>query len=351
MDPSQPLEILKQFGISGAGISLEGLTQGYINDTFRVHTPKGDGFIVQRINPAVFPNPEVLMANLEAVLPLLEAPGYQELKLQQNIQGRTFEKDAGGSLWRVFHYIPHSASYTQVETLKMAGEAGRIVATFHFLVSARAPEALQVPLPGFHDIHLRVTQLEAAISGATAERSQKCSDLITQAEALYAFCRQIPFAKLPLRVCHNDTKLSNILFDTRSKEALCLIDLDTLMPGHLLYDFGDAARGLIPRPSENIETAKMPNPDLARFEAFVKGWKDSGLKMHPLEIQWLCHGVVLMPALHGIRALTDYLCEDRYYKVAYPEQNRDRAGGLLQTAQTAQKALGPMQEIVKKMWT
>ncbi|MGB5189660.1 phosphotransferase enzyme family protein [Robiginitalea sp.] len=350
MDPTQPLEILSQFGISGAGISLESLTQGYINDTFRVHTPKGDGFVLQRINRAVFPKPELLMANLEEVLPLLEAPGYRGLKLQQNTEGGTSVKDAGGSLWRVFHYIPDSASYTRAETLQMAREAGRIVATFHILVTPLPPDTLQVPLPGFHDIHLRFTQLKAAISTAAAQRKEKCTALIAQAQALYAFCRHIPFSDLPLRVCHNDTKLSNILFDTRSSKALCLIDLDTLMPGHLLYDFGDGARGLISDSPENGKTQKTAGADLERFGAFVKGWKDSGLNMEPLERQWLCHGVVLMPALHGIRALADYLCGDRYYKVAYPEQNRDRAGQLLQTAQTAQKALGPMQEIVKNMW-
>ncbi len=350
MDSSKPLKILQKFGISGAGISLENLTQGYINDTFRVHTPKGDGFVVQRINPAVFPQPEVLMANLEVVLPLLEAPGYYGLKLQQNAEGRTSVKDSDGSLWRVFRYIPHSASYTKAGTLEKAREAGRIVAAFHILVSPLKPDSLQVPLPGFHDIHLRVTQLEAAISGASVQRRQKCTALIAQAEALYAFCRRIPFDALPLRVCHNDTKLSNILFDTRSSKALCLIDLDTLMPGHLLYDFGDAARGLIPALCENGKSQKPADPDLEQFEAFVQGWQDSGLSMQPLEIKWLCHGVALMPALHGIRALTDYLCGDRYYKVAYPEQNRDRAGELLQTAQTAQKALGRMQEIVNNLW-
>ena len=350
MAPSQPLEILKQFGISGAGISLETLTQGYINDTFRVHTPKGDGFVLQRINPVVFPKPEVLMANLEMVLPLLEGPGYRGLKLHPNRKGKTSIKDPAGGLWRVFNYIPDSASYTRAETPQMAREAGRIVAIFHLLVSPLPPEDLQVSLPGFHDIRERITQLRAAIDGAPAERSENCSDLIAQAEALYAFCRQIPFEALPLRVCHNDTKLSNILFDTQSGKALCLIDLDTLMPGHLLCDFGDAARGLIASRTENGKSGKAAGPDLKSFEAFVKGWKESGLKMQPVEKQWLCHGVVLMPALHGIRALADYLSGDRYYKVAYPEQNRDRAGALLHSAQTAQKALGRMQEIAENTW-
>ena len=124
MDSSKPLKILQQFGISGAGIALENLTQGYINDTFRVLTPKGDGFVVQRINPAVFPKPELLMANLEVVLPLLEAPGYHGLKLQQNTEGRTSRKGFGWkSLARFPLYPPLSELFQSGNTRN--GEGSR----------------------------------------------------------------------------------------------------------------------------------------------------------------------------------------------------------------------------------
>jgi Ser/Thr protein kinase RdoA (MazF antagonist) len=338
------LEILSLFGLSGEGICLERLTQGYINDTFRVHTPKGEGLVLQRINGAVFPEPGRLMENLEAVLPFLRGPGYSGLKLEKNLQGVTAVRDAGGSLWRVFHYIPDSVSFENTASAEMATEAGRIVAAFHHLVSGISPMTLQVTLAGFHDLPLRQAQLETAVSEAGEDRLQNATALLGQAKSLGGFCRDIPLAELPLRVCHNDTKLSNILFDADTGKALCLIDLDTLMPGHLLYDFGDAARGML-----SSESGDKTPAGLGYFEAFVNGWKSSGLAMTPLEIEWLPHGVVLMPALHGIRALTDYLCGDRYYKVAYPKQNLDRAGRLLHAAQAAQKALEPMQEIVQKI--
>lgn len=368
MNEKQPLEILEYFGISGAGIRLQPLTQGYINDTFRIHTPGDAGFILQRINAAVFPRADLLMQNLEQVLPVLNAPGYRALKLYKTSEGNSFLKDTEGSLWRVFVYIPHSVSYSNPESPQMAQEAGRIVGAFHKLVANISPETLHTPLPGFHDIDKRYAQLKAAISQARPERLRISGELIKKVESLYAFCQAIPFAALPFRVCHNDTKLSNILFDTRSGKALCLIDLDTLMPGYLLCDFGDAARGMLYAESEADETlpaggadhkqvreseygkerAETP-PDLQLFEAFVKGWKSSGLAMHPTELEWLCHGLVLMPALHGIRGLTDYLMGDRYYKVAYPEQNRDRAERLLKAAVSTQKTLGRMQELALKI--
>jgi Ser/Thr protein kinase RdoA (MazF antagonist) len=390
MAENRALEILKLFGLSGEGIRLERLTQGYINDTFRVHTPKGNGFVVQRINGEVFPEAGRLIENLEAVLPFLRGPGYSELKLEKNLQGQTSVVDTGGSLWRVFQYIPDSVSFENVASTEMAAEAGRIVSAFHHLVSDISPKTLQVTLPRFHDLPLRQAQLEGAVSEAGEERLQNSTALLEQAKSLFGFCQDIPLAELPLRVCHNDTKLSNILFDADTAKALCLIDLDTLMPGHLLYDFGDAARGMLfsesGAPGEAEETAgnlqggeseadkthhrdpdwnlqgkgisaseagkSLPSKaqaDLHFFEAFVNGWKSSGLAMTPLEIEWLCHGVVLMPTLHAVRALTDYLSGDRYYKVAYPQQNLDRAGRLLHAAQTAQKALGAMQEITYKI--
>ncbi len=349
MDEFQPLQILHQFGVSGPGIRLERLTQGLINDTFRVHNPEGDALVLQRINRSVFPDPESLMDNLERVLPALKGAGYQSLELLKYSEERRFLIDSEGSLWRIFLYIPHSKSYENPANPEMAREAGRIVATFHRLVSEISPDDLHTTLPGFHDIEKRYAQLQTSLQEADADRLTETDSLLKQAESLYAFCRQIPFADLPLRVCHNDTKLSNILFDTRTGKALCLIDLDTLMPGNLLFDFGDTARGMLfPETNSGIIPAKG-KADLQLFENYLKGWKEGGLEMQPFELQWLCHGVVLMPALHGIRALSDYLSGDRYYKVAYPKQNRDRAERLLGTADSARRTLDQMQQRVENL--
>jgi Ser/Thr protein kinase RdoA (MazF antagonist) len=345
-----PLEILRRFGVPGDGIRLERITQGYINDTFRVHLPGGEGYILQRVNGQVFPDPEGIMENLERVLPVLRGPGYQALCLKKTPDGARSVRDAAGSLWRAFDYLPGSGSFLRAQTLEMAREAGRIVGTFHVLVSGIDPHMLKVTLPRFHDIHWRYSQLKEALSTARPGRLAKSGALAEQAESLFESCRRLPFSKFPLRVCHNDTKLSNILFDTRTEKALCLIDLDTLMPGCLLYDFGDAARTLLQQGAEEAASPHVPPVDLGMFEAFLRGWKDSGLQMRPLEIEWLAEGAVLMPALHGIRALTDYLLGDRYYRVSYTEQNLDRARQLIGAALSTRQQLPGMQEGVRKLW-
>jgi Ser/Thr protein kinase RdoA (MazF antagonist) len=160
-------------------------------------------------------------------------------------------------------------------------------------------------------------------------------------------CSKIPFTQLPLRICHNDTKLSNFLFEQTTGRGLCLIDLDTLMPGYLLYDFGDAANDLIRREGG---IARGPvDIDLSMLEAFLQGIKGSGLEIRRQELEWLPHGVVLMPLLHGIRALADYLVGDRYYRVAYPEQNLDRAGSLLWFAESTNKRLPEIAGLCKRI--
>ncbi len=349
MDGTKPLEIIRHFGVTGAGVRAERIAQGYINDTFRVHVPRGDGFILQRVNGSVFPDPEGIMENLQRVLPVLKGPGYHGLTLRRTPGGDTVVRDKAGALWRAFDYIPGSASFSRPETREMAREAGRIVGAFHVLVSGLDPHTLKVTLPRFHDIHWRFSQLKKALREARAGRLAKSEALLEQAGSLFDTCRRLPFSKLPVRVCHNDTKLSNILFDTHTEKALCLIDLDTLMPGYLLHDFGDAARTVLQGGAEEAISPVAP-ADLGMFEAFLIGWKDSGLLMEPLETECLAGGAVLMPALHGIRALTDYLMGDRYFRVAYPEQNLDRARQLLGAALSSREALPQMQELVRQLW-
>ena len=167
---------------------------------------------------------------------------------------------------------------------------------------------------------------------------------------LASFCRQIPFGEFPRRVCHNDAKLSNILFDAGSGKALCLVDLDTLMPGHLIWDFGDAARTVVGPAAEEGPQKAAPQLDPGLFRAYLGGWQESGFAWGAEEGRWLPHGVVLMPTLHGIRALADYLTGDRYYTPAYPGQNLERAANLLGFAQAARATLPGLQQTFRELF-
>lgn len=348
METSGPGKALEAFGISSDYAKMQLLEQGLINDTYKVLLPGAEGFILQRINPEVFPKVLPLMQNIARVLPELAGPDYTELKLLRGPEDEPWFTDAAGSYWRAFNYIPGSITYRQSAEQQIARESGRIIGRFHHLVSGIPLEEIHITLPDFHNLKARREQLKKSLSEARPERlkaSQKWREL---GETLYDACGAIPYSELPRRLCHNDTKLSNILFDAIEKKALCLIDLDTLMPGYLLYDFGDAGRCLLYPPETEPPVEKEEAFDLDLFEAFYKGLLHSGIPLEDKERQTLPWGLVLMPLLHGLRALTDYLQNDRYYKTRYPEENLRRAENLLQNSEASWKQLPKMLEICSK---
>lgn len=348
MPAANPLPVLSRFGLDGKDAKLQVVSGGYINDTYRVTMKDGRGLILQRINPDVFPKPRQVMENIAMVLPYLQGTAYTALQLEHTASGAPWLETGSGETWRLFHYIPNSVARESTGSPRISREAGRILGTFHSLVLEVPVGDLHTPLPRFHDLDWRARQLEVACSRGLEDRLKQAGPELAAAEKLIARCQEIPFSEFPDRVCHNDTKLSNILFDRDSDRALCLIDLDTLMPGKLLFDFGDAARTLL-NPLPESHPARKPIPvDLGMFDAFVQGWQDSGFRMEDKEVRWLTHGVVLMPTLHGIRALADHVSGDLYYQTAFPGQNLVRAQNLLGFANNALELLPALEAILLK---
>ena len=348
MTSPDPHAGLALFGLPEPPSRVEPVSEGYINDTFKVWAGDEPVYILQRINTAVFGDPAGLMGNLEAVLPHLRATDYTPLELIRTPEGRAWAKDRSGNAWRMYRFIPGSRTLQSASDPHIAREAGRILGRFHQLAEAVPAASLHPTLPRFHDLGWRLEQLNEAEQAGLAARRETAASWTLLARSLAALCQEIPWEHMPLRTCHNDTKLSNILFAEGSDRALCLIDLDTLMPGYLLYDVGDAVRTLMnPLPEDHPDwEAIRARPEL--FRAFVQGLKQSGLALEPSEREALPYGVVLMPLLHGIRALADYLLGDRYYKTTYPEQNLVRACNLLQFARCASEQLGTLREICRE---
>lgn len=348
MTDANALAVLSLFGLDSRQSGLERISQGYINDTYRVNIKGHPAYILQRINAGVFPKARQVMENIERMLPFLQGTAYAALKLEPTEKGTPWLETNTGEIWRLFQYIPNSGTLDSPENAGISREAGRILGCFHQLASGAPVEKLHTPLPRFHDLGWRTRQLEASIASGIQERVREAGPELTLSRGLIAFCRDIPISELPIRICHNDTKLSNILFDLGTKKALCLIDLDTLMPGCILYDFGDAARTLLNPLPESSRSGKGIGVNLGMFDAFVRGWRESGLPLEPAEWRWLAHGVVLMPTLHGIRALADHLSGDRYYRTAFPGQNLVRAKNLLGFAAEVRKVLPEMEAILGK---
>ena len=328
---------LARFGVSGKEVRAEPLTQGLINTAYKVFVDGEPLYVLQKVNTGVFESPGLLMENISLLLPFLEGEGYTGISLRPTTEGGLFLKDESLGVWRMFDYIPDSVTVEHTRSPEVAREAGRVLGRFHQLASRASLSDVHTTLPGFHDLGHRSRQFEQALSEGIPERIERSAPLTRMGRKLIESCAEIPFTRLPLRLCHNDTKLSNFLFDQHTGRGLCLIDLDTLMPGYLLYDFGDAAYDLL-RP-EGDNARGLAGIDMGMLQAYVQGIKDSGLGMVAEEVRWLPHGVVLMPLLHGIRALADYMVGDRYYRVTYPGQNLDRAGSLLGFAESANARL------------
>jgi Ser/Thr protein kinase RdoA (MazF antagonist) len=349
MPPAHLQPALARFGLDGGDVGVERVSGGYINETYRVTRKGKPAYILQKINSAVFPAADQVMENLSTLLPFLEGPGYAALELEPTSAGTPWLQTDEGEIWRLFHYIPDSGTLEHTENPGISREAGRILGCFHQLASKAPVEKLHTPLPGFHDLGWRARQLEESVTSGMQERIKEVEAELLLSQGLIAFCQQIPMREFPVRICHNDTKLSNILFDLKTGKALCMIDLDTLMPGCLLYDFGDAARTLLSPVAESAANRGAFRVNLGMYEAFVRGWGESGMTLESAEARWLAHGVVLMPTLHGIRALADHLSGDRYYQTAFPGQNLVRAKNLLGFAAKVREVLPEMEVILRKI--
>lgn len=338
-------KILGHFDLEKKLYSFEELNNGYINDTYLISENDIPQYILQRINHGVFANVEGLMGNIGDALQLLKANDYTQIKLVKSKLGKTYFSDAKG-FWRIMTYIQGSTTFDTTTSHEIAFEAGRIIGRYHRLMDRADLNKYVDTIPKFHNLELRKMQFLAALAKASDTKLAIASNAISFAKNTLAILEQMENKEMPIRICHNDTKLNNILYSKETKKSLCLIDLDTIMKGHFHYDFGDAIRTIVnTAPEDEQEHAKITfEKDL--FEAFVDGLAYNGSFLTKDEIQALPFGAILMPFLHGIRALSDYLNNNIYYKVAYENQNLDRCLSLFDFTQKALTKLDYMNQVI-----
>ena len=273
-------DILLQFGISPEGVRFEHIEQGLINTTYFVCFGEERKYVMQRVNEDVFPNSRALSHNLELVLPHLSDPKYEQVMYHRTSGGELFHRTEGKELWRLMSYLPGSRSYHHTSDTDIAFQAGRILGLFHMQLTKLSPGALKIPLVRFHDLDWRQEQFQTALKIANENDLERTAGIQRTVQEIGQELMNVKNLNLPIRVCHNDTKLNNILF-SEEKKALCLIDLDTLMPGFLLYDFGDAVRTLAnPAPEEETELSKI-GFSIDMFAAFVRWDGDTPICVFP----------------------------------------------------------------------
>ena len=339
--------IIDNFTVDQEKFNYIPLSNGMINDTYLVSANDIPLYILQNINTAVFTRIDSLIHNIDLVLPNLASDDYEKVILEKTKSETSFYKEYNSNIWRLMTYVKNSQVYNTTTDPEVAFEAGRIIGAFHKLLANFDPGLLQETLIDFHNIAFRYGQFLEAQPKAKPENIEKAKTAIDFVKKYIPMLLELQKVKLPVRACHNDTKLNNILFSNQNK-ALCLIDLDTIMPGYFLYDFGDAVRTIVNKAPEDEIKLELINFDRAIFESFIKGIAVNGMILTKTEIDHLSLGAILLPFLHGIRALTDFLENNRYYKVRYENQNLDRCNSLFEFSRLAIENKDFMDECIKK---
>jgi len=343
------------FRIAGTPVSCISYGHGHINHTYLLTTDIGASYILQRINKYVFKDPVKVMANASAVTNYIrERTGdpRQALHFIPTIQGRYYYRDNCGEFWRMYDYAEGfclDAPESPEDFYQSALAFGR----FQHMLSDFPADTLYETIPEFHNTVDRYRQLKEAIKSDNMGRVATAQPEIEFALSVEGICSTLQKMKeageIPLRVTHNDTKLNNVLLDRNTRKSLCVLDLDTVMPGLSVHDFGDAIRfGAATAAEDDPDPSKM-KLDLQMFEVFTKGFLETASELTEKELEMLPMGALTMTLEVGIRFLKDYLDGDLYFRTAYPEHNLVRARTQLALVADMQKKWEDMNRIVKEV--
>lgn len=280
-------------------------------------------------------------------------PDRETLNIRKTLDGSTLYVDGEGGPWRCMTYVDGARSYETVESPAMLREAGRAFGEFQRLLAGYPAETLHETIANFHNTPDRFRQLREAVERNKAGRASQVGSELDFARAREEGCSLLmdllQAGKLPLRVTHNDTKMSNVLIDDATGKALCVIDLDTVMPGLAAFDFGDSIRAGATTAAEDEADLSKVRFDLELFAAYTDGFLSAaGDALTPLELDTLPDGTILMTFEVGIRFLADYLNGDVYFRTAYPEHNLVRARNQFRLVEEMERKRSGMDEIIQK---
>lgn len=354
------LQIARQFQIDGAPLQAEPFGCGHINDTYLVITNTDQKYILQRINTTVFTCPDALMQNYAAVTGYLqnilslagEDPRRGTLNLIPTLSGTQWLVH-GTDYWRMTRYIDHTICVQVVKDPKDFYWAGRAFGRFTCQLAQFPSATLQETIPNFHNTPSRYRDFEQAVAkdicGRAASVQKEIDFARSQKSYTTLFTDLLKKGELPLRVTHNDTKLNNVLLDAQTRQPVAVIDLDTVMPGLCLYDFGDSIRyGTNPAAEDEPDLTKV-YCDLQYFESFTRGYLEAcGKSLTKNELQMLPYAGKMMTLECGLRFLTDYLNGDTYFKIHRENQNLDRCRTQFKLVQDMETKLEAMQSILQR---
>ena len=347
--------ILK-FQIKGTPVHYSRYGCGHINETYLVTCDSGINYILQKINKNIFKQPEELMENVSAVTTYLaehcEDP-RASLHLVPGVDGKSFYQDANEEYWRMYEFVYSTVCLQKAETPKDFYYSGLAFGKFQGELAGFPAQTLHEAIKDFHNTRARFDQLHAAMEVNFENRKAQCAK-----ELEFALAREceggiivdkLANGELPLRVTHNDTKLNNVLFDYDTRTPLCVIDLDTIMPGSSLYDYGDSIRFGASTAAEDEQDLDKVWCDMDLFRTYTEGFLEGcGGRLTQKEVEMLPVGAKMMTLECGIRFLADYLNGDTYFRTHYPQQNLDRARTQFKLVADMEAKWEQMHNIVKE---
>jgi hypothetical protein len=362
-EPQRLSAIINEFTIVGQPLSAVPFGSGHINDTYLVRTDgEGPDYLLQRINHVVFKDQDQLMSNI------LLVTNHLRKKIQQRVpdnpegsirtvltpvvckNGKWYYREPSGNVWRVYHYIPDSRSYDMVETPRQAREGGRAFGEFQAMLTDLDASLIHEVIPDFHHIGKRLEKLHQAVAadavGRKADAAAEIAFIARREAAMHRILEMGATGALPRRIIHYDTKFNNVLLDGHD-QVKCVIDLDTVMPGYVAYDFGDAIRTIINSAAEDEADLSKITLNIPLFEAYAQGYFEKAASfLTPEEIDSLLYGAFLLPYMQAVRFLTDYLEGDVYYKTAHAAHNLQRTRAQLKLVSEMEQHEHELKEIL-----
>ena len=357
------VEHVKNFQLDGETILCRPFGKGHINETYLIVDDTARSYILQKINKNVFRDPLTVMKNIVAIIghftkQFMNAEGTPRglLELVPSRGGELWHVDESGDFWRVYTFIADTVCYQWTDSSELFKESGAAFGAFQRSLADFPAGSLGVTIPDFHNTPKRYEAYHAAVHadifGRLKDARREADFVLSREPRAGVLMDRHAEGALPLRVTHNDTKLNNVLFDRRNKKSICVIDLDTVMPGFSVTDFGDAIRFGASTADEDEKDLSKVSFSLRMFEAFAEGYISAcGDNITGDEIESLCDGAYVITLECGMRFLTDYLSGDTYYRTAYPGHNLDRCRTQFKLVADMEAAWDNMQSVINRIKT
>jgi len=358
--------IASQFKLDGELVEAEPFGSGHINDTYSLSCRTGRGcqrYVLQRINTDVFRDPAAMMENIQRVTSHIRRKVEQEdpalasrqLRVIETRAGDAFFEDRQGNYWRVYNRVENAVTYETGESPEVAYEAARMFGWFQRMLTDLPGPMLRETICDFHTTPKRLRDFQEILArdpcNRAASSAVEIEFVLRHAEISSILAEQVERGSIPVRIAHNDTKINNVLLDAESGKGVCVIDLDTVMPGLSVYDFADLVRTAANPAAEDERDLSKVELDLSSFEMLAKGFvAETHVFLTAGEKEHLAEAAKVITFEQMIRFLGDYLAGDVYYKVQRPGQNLERARTQMKLVQSIMEQQERLNEIIKRVF-